>query len=89
MTPDRYVPSTALAYDLRSRRYPFLEYPRRNQARTRFYHLFYQIEEQGSLLENQQQNLISELERLRNYPWALYNEYNKAMGELERAKMHQ
>jgi hypothetical protein len=59
-----------------------LGYPRWDQARTRFYHLFYQIVEQVLLLENQQQNLISELERLRNYPWALYNEYNKAMGEL-------
>jgi hypothetical protein len=32
---------------------------------------------------------MSELERLRDYSWTLYNEYNKAMGELERAKMYQ
>jgi hypothetical protein len=54
-----------------------------HQGRARFYCSLRETKELVSLLEHDRENLICELERLRNYSWALYHAYDKAVGELE------
>ncbi|KAJ6163727.1 hypothetical protein N7497_003706 [Penicillium chrysogenum] len=78
------VSSTALASGPGYGHHPLL-----HQGRARFYCSLRETKELVSLLEHDRENLICELERLRNYSWALYHAYDKAVGELQQGKSQQ